>query len=211
MKAWSDDHPKAKLMARNRAAILDAARDTFLRAGYEGASMEEIAAAAGVSIMTLYRHAASKDDLFAAVILSACDYSPEVKQADRAAMMHKPLKDVLVMAGVAFQEKLARPQTIALLRTVMMEAARFPQLAEAAYRGFIGAWEDNLDEFLAQRRELKGTAVETRRKLIAEFINRLAGADVLRMLLGLEGSVVKEHEQRASAAADELLSGLSAS
>ena len=47
MKDWPTDHPKAKLMARKRAAILDAAREAFLRDGYEGTSMEEIAAERG--------------------------------------------------------------------------------------------------------------------------------------------------------------------
>src|SRR5690349_15571641 len=68
VKDWAPDHPKAKLMARKRAAIVDAAREAFVRDGYGGASMERIAKDAGVSIMTLYRHAEGKDDLFSAVI-----------------------------------------------------------------------------------------------------------------------------------------------
>ena len=60
MRSWSSEHPKAKLIARKRSAILAAARDAFLSCGFEGASMESIAGSAGVSIMTLYRHARSR-------------------------------------------------------------------------------------------------------------------------------------------------------
>ena len=55
-------------MDQKRAVIVAAALDAFLDAGYAGASVNHIAAAAGVSIKTLYRHYDSKDDLFSAVM-----------------------------------------------------------------------------------------------------------------------------------------------
>src|SRR5258708_2729831 len=66
-KTWSADNPKAALMTRKRAVIVDAALRAFLEAGYAEASVNHIAAAAGVSIKTLHRHYESKDDLFSAV------------------------------------------------------------------------------------------------------------------------------------------------
>ena len=51
-----------------RRAILHGAKAVFLAAGFEGANMDEVAARAGVSKMTVYRHFGSKEDLFAGVI-----------------------------------------------------------------------------------------------------------------------------------------------
>lgn len=196
-------------MARKRAAILDAARDAFLRMGYEGASMEGIAAAAGVSIMTLYRHATGKNDLFAAVIMNACDYTEETRQAENAALQRQPLDEVLFYVGMAFQDKLLAPDNVALLRTVIAESNRFPDLAETAHRGFVKAYEDNLDDFLAQRQEAAGASAVLRRALCGSFLDRLAGRDVLRVLLGLGTITIEERRKRARHAARELLSGLS--
>ncbi|WP_433165309.1 TetR/AcrR family transcriptional regulator [Kribbella sp. CA-247076] len=52
---------------RNRQKILDAAREQITRSGPE-AGMDEIAAAAGVAVGTLYRHFPNKTDLVTAVI-----------------------------------------------------------------------------------------------------------------------------------------------
>ena len=55
-----------------REAILDAAKRLFILHGYEGSSMDAIAAEAGVSKLTLYSHFASKENLFAAAVASKC-------------------------------------------------------------------------------------------------------------------------------------------
>ena len=210
MKDWPADHPKATLMARKRAAILDAAREAFLRDGYEGATMEGIAASAGVSIMTLYRHAAGKDTLFAAVIASACHPDDQADQARIADSLQTPLEDVLVFVGLMFQERLASPTTTALFRAVMVETLRYPHLVEMAYSGLIGTHEDALDAFLSQRVESATLDAGRRRKLSAAFLTRLVGLDNLRVLLGLEGASDAERLDRAKAATAELLSALPA-
>jgi AcrR family transcriptional regulator len=58
--------------ARNRAAIVEAARSAFTAAG-EDASLEGVARAAGVGIGTLYRHFPTREELVAAVYASELD------------------------------------------------------------------------------------------------------------------------------------------
>jgi AcrR family transcriptional regulator len=53
---------------RRRPLILDAAFETFLRHGYEGTSMDAVAAAAGVSKPVVYSSFASKEELFEALL-----------------------------------------------------------------------------------------------------------------------------------------------
>src|SRR5215216_1869513 len=58
---------------RKRAAILQAATTLFLRNGYRGTSMDEIAALAGVSKQTVYKHFADKERLFIEIVTRAVD------------------------------------------------------------------------------------------------------------------------------------------
>ena len=57
--------------------IMDGARTVFLSAGFDGASMNDIARAAGVSKGTLYAYFTSKDELFEAIIRAEYAQSAE--------------------------------------------------------------------------------------------------------------------------------------
>jgi AcrR family transcriptional regulator len=54
-------------MERTRAALIASARHLFATRGFEGASLDEIADAAGYTRGAIYRHFANKEDLFFAV------------------------------------------------------------------------------------------------------------------------------------------------
>jgi len=54
-------------MERTRAALIASARHVFATRGFEGASLDEIADAAGYTRGAIYRHFANKEDLFFAV------------------------------------------------------------------------------------------------------------------------------------------------
>ena len=48
--------------------IIDAATEEFLKYGFKDASMRRIASAAGMSVSGLYKHFASKEDMFCALV-----------------------------------------------------------------------------------------------------------------------------------------------
>lgn len=58
--------------AERRAQILDAATRAFARTGFAATGLDHIAAEAGVTHVILYRHFASKTDLYRAVLDRAC-------------------------------------------------------------------------------------------------------------------------------------------
>ena len=138
MKTWTAENPKASLMKRKRAAIVDAARCAFLENGYASTSMDRIAAAAGVSIKTVYRHFDNKDDLFSAVMQAACRQDGALEGWDdepgeRAPSLDrpwfsKPPGTALVMAGVEYLQHVLSAEQLALYRVVTQDAHRFPEL-----------------------------------------------------------------------------------
>ena len=56
-----------------RDAILEAAKRLFAGDGYSGVSMDQIAAEAGVSKLTVYSHFGDKEALFAAAVRAKCE------------------------------------------------------------------------------------------------------------------------------------------
>ena len=56
--------------ARKHREIIEAATAVFMKLGYEGTSMEQIAAKAGVSKQTVYKHFADKERLFSDIVLA---------------------------------------------------------------------------------------------------------------------------------------------
>jgi TetR/AcrR family transcriptional regulator of autoinduction and epiphytic fitness len=64
-----------RLTDRKRAAIISAAIEEFLAAGYDATSMDRIAARASVSKRTVYNHFPSKEALFAAILHQLWDAS----------------------------------------------------------------------------------------------------------------------------------------
>ncbi|MDR5817025.1 MULTISPECIES: TetR/AcrR family transcriptional regulator [unclassified Caballeronia] len=70
----NDDIPQ-RLTDRKRAAIMNAAVEEFIAAGYDATSMDRIAARADVSKRTVYNHFPSKEALFAAILLRLWDES----------------------------------------------------------------------------------------------------------------------------------------
>ncbi len=205
MKEWSPDHPKARLMTRKRGDILAAAKTAFLDTGYGGTSMESIARTANVSIMTLYRHAESKDDLFGAVISNACTPTDDDERAELAGILLMPLVEALVESAIHMQSMLTAEDNVALLRVVLAEATRFPQLAELAYVGFIVRLEDVTAWILSKFHQTRALPEGERRRLGRLFVERIVGPDMLRVLLGLPGPTDGERRHRAEKARDDIL------
>jgi AcrR family transcriptional regulator len=64
---------RAEQVARNREALLDAARQVFRDHGYAGASLDAVAEAAGFTKGAVYSHFASKADLFLQLLETRID------------------------------------------------------------------------------------------------------------------------------------------
>jgi AcrR family transcriptional regulator len=96
-----------------RARLLGAARELIEEGGYGAASVVAITARAGLAAGTLYRHFASKEELFVEVFRSVCDH--ELRAAARAGD-----------AGASHAERLG-----SVLQSFAERALRRPQLAWA--------------------------------------------------------------------------------
>ncbi|WP_018656671.1 TetR/AcrR family transcriptional regulator [Actinomadura flavalba] len=130
--AHSPAPPEGGRSARSRRKIIDAATETFLRKGYAGTSMDEIAASAAVSKQTVYKHFADKETLFVQITRAMSQRADEATQ--RAVLALGDLDDPrpgLVDLGQRFLTVVVRPQALLLRRLVIAEAERFPEIGRA--------------------------------------------------------------------------------
>jgi TetR/AcrR family transcriptional regulator, mexJK operon transcriptional repressor len=129
--AETDDHGRS---ARKRRAILEAARTVFLRDGYLGTSMDEVAGLAAVSKATIYKHFSDKETLFSEIVTSAVDEASDPNYED---VMHLRESDDIdaELRDLARRqlERVMQPQILQLRRLVIGEANRFPELGRLFY------------------------------------------------------------------------------
>jgi AcrR family transcriptional regulator len=117
-----------------RRQILEGARRLFLDLGFDGASMGEIARAAGVSKGTLYVYFADKNRLFEAIV------EEEVLDQQKVAFNFDPERDVATTLhefGQAYIELLCRPGGGSAIRTVMAIAERMPEVGSRFYSNVV--------------------------------------------------------------------------
>jgi AcrR family transcriptional regulator len=129
---WTDDaDAKAQEGSAKRRQIMEGARTVFMAAGFDGASMNDIARVSGVSKGTLYVYFDSKERLFEALIREE-----RRQQAERLTDFSLEGDDVrgsLFKFGCRLIEMMSRPDTLAHVRTVIAASAKFPQLGRAFY------------------------------------------------------------------------------
>jgi AcrR family transcriptional regulator len=119
-----------------RAAILAAGRTTFGRLGYTRASIDAIAAAAEVSTRTIYKHFASKEELFATVLeASATEVADTFVQRVREGVgaARSTEAKVLAIARAMAAQHLEHPEHFAMVRQIMSERDHFPEGAVTAW------------------------------------------------------------------------------
>jgi TetR/AcrR family transcriptional repressor of mexJK operon len=124
--------------ARKHREIIEAATAVFMKNGYEGTSMEQIAAKAVVSKQTVYKHFADKERLFSDIVLATTE------QVDRVVVMvagtlndTRALKKDFTLLSRQFIAALMDPQLLRLRRLVIANAERMPELGRTWYaQGF---------------------------------------------------------------------------
>ena len=130
--------------AEKLSAILDASMDLFAKRGLEGVPVEAIAAAAGVSKVTVYANFKCKSEILAAIVTrhnaKLGDLGAEILRTDG------PLADRLARLGHALVEMITEPSHRALDICLGQEAQRNPELA----RQFFDSGPGQLRKLIAQ-------------------------------------------------------------
>lgn len=119
--------PTSNQSERLRAVILDTALHAFMKHGFEAATIESIAREAKVAKITIYRQFIDKEGLFREV--SHYAQSNIQRHLQSGIDVNGSVEQVLRQMIARLQEALTNPDYLAVLRMVICDAPRFPDIA----------------------------------------------------------------------------------
>ena len=136
---------------KRRQEIAAVAERVFFTHGFTDTTMQFIAAEAGASKETLYRHFGSKEGLFSEIVEKRANHFLE--RLDDS--LHNPggPPEILQFLGVELIEKMLGADTLCLSRLVLAEGPRNPDLGRIFYDQGPDRVRKRLAQFLAQATE----------------------------------------------------------
>jgi AcrR family transcriptional regulator len=151
-----------------RRQIIEGARGVFLAQGFDAASMNDIARAAGVSKGTLYVYFDNKEELFEAIVEQECDAQAEgIFDLDPN---DHDVEAVLKRLGTAYVKFLCRPEKASAIRTVIAIADRMPEIGRRFYESGPAVGIAGLAAYLAAQVEAGVLAIEDCEVAAAQFM-----------------------------------------
>jgi len=174
--------------------VLAGARQVFMSDGFEGASVDEIARAAGVSKATLYSYFPDKRLLFMEVATTECQ-----RQAQSALdniNVDAPPREVLMQTGLHFLRFITSDLGQRIFRICVAESDRFPELGQKFYNSGPAVFRAEMAAYFKQA-EARGELRLEDAILAADQFGELCKADLWpRLVFGMIRQVSEEDLMR---------------
>jgi TetR/AcrR family transcriptional regulator of autoinduction and epiphytic fitness len=192
------------LLEERRTLLIDAAEKAFLEKGYHAARMDDVARSAGMSKKTIYQIFSSKEELFEALV------------AQRLAPLHcrvqcndRPVADVLCDILLRCAEFILSPPQIAILRLIMAEYSRSPELGQIFQREGAGRATSALEHYLASLEEDGRHLIRDPREAAKMLLGMSVCTVHWEMMLGIRNSISRVAlERRVRRSVDIFLNGI---
>lgn len=174
--------------------VLEGARQVFMSDGFEGASVDEIARAAGVSKATLYSYFPDKRLLFMEVATTECQQQAQ-SALDNIDMAASP-REVLTQTGLHFLRFITSDLGQRIFRICVAESDRFPELGQKFYNSGPAVFRAEMAAYFKQA-EARGELRMADPILAADQFGELCKADVWpRLVFGVTRQVTEAELNR---------------
>ena len=165
-----------------RHAILEAAKTLFLRHGYDGSSMDAIAAEAGVSKLTVYSHFTDKETLFSAAVKAKCEEQLPELLFELAEGM--PIETVLLNIGRGFHTLINSRESVELHRMMVALASQDPKLSRMFYEAGPQRLLQEMEHLLRQADQASQLRIDDPCSAADQFFCLIKGGANFRLLIG---------------------------
>ena len=140
-----------------REQILRTAVDLFSQKGFKGTTTKEIAKAAGVSEAIIYRHFATKDELYGAILHSkSCQdglHRFPWEGNDLLQQASRDRDDFGVFYNIALQALENHQKDVGFMRLLFYSALEEHQLADRFFTEFVSRVYGFIGEYIRERQE----------------------------------------------------------
>jgi TetR/AcrR family transcriptional regulator, mexJK operon transcriptional repressor len=160
--------------------VLAGARVVFLRDGFDGASVDDIARESGVSKATLYAYFPDKQLMFREMCAQECQR--QTQEAEAEIDLAISVEAMLLLAGQRIAGFMVSEFGQNICRLIISESARFPELARDFYRNGPGLVHDRLAHHLHELAQQGALQIEDV-DLAAEQFIQLCKAPILEKLM----------------------------
>ncbi len=167
--------------AAKQDQILRGAREVFLASGFDGASMGEIARAAGVSKGTIYVYFDSKEDLFTALVTDQCTRTAE---ACFELDPDGPTEATLRAVASRYIEALMEPAHIRTVRMVIGVAEKLPAIGRAFLQAGQETGVRRMSDWLRAKVAQGELAIDDVEMAAWQFVVNCQGKLIMPMVFG---------------------------
>src|SRR3954467_8944876 len=122
---------RAERAAERRGAIVDAAMEEFITRGFAATRLDDVAKRAGVAKGTIYLHFKDKEALFEELVRTAI--VPLVGRLGGAPAVGGSVRDMIEGFAQTFIEEVAKTKRGDIVRLIVAEGPRFPDVADFYY------------------------------------------------------------------------------
>ena len=167
--------------------VLDAARDVFLREGFEGASMDDIAASAKVSKATVYSYFPDKNLLFLEAAKS--EILRITQEVENVAVVDAPIEVVLRYSARTIVDFYLSTLGQSIFRVCVSESERFPELGRMFYEAGPKMGSERLSGYLHYMSEQGVLNIDDAPLAADQFADLCRGDLFQRVMFGLADTI----------------------
>lgn len=184
--------------------IIAAATRVFMRSGFAGTTMDQVASEAGVVKQTVYNHFPSKDWLFKAMI---DNNNEDLRSTIPVSLLpESDVRECLLAFSRQFLKIIVKPTSLGLHRMLISEAPRFPDLAKLVFSTGASRIARLLADYFRKQTKEKRICVADAPLAAEQFLGSLRGNIQLRLLLMAEGPPSEEQiDKMAETAVDNFI------
>jgi AcrR family transcriptional regulator len=190
-----------------RQQIIEAALKVFSTKGFHKATNKDIAqAAGGISPGLIYWYFKDKEDLFLSIIRERAAIFQLADHPER--LMELPPREGLALIGRTYLSIFKMPGNVAILRMLVGEAIRFPQIAEMFYKQAARRFLGLLSQYLQHQVDLGRLRPHNTQIAARSFLGMFVVNVVTRELMRDPEMLATPDEQLLATVLDIFLGGL---